>query len=318
MSETKTVTFAVGGLHCGSCEAVVKRAVGKLAGVQDISFSGEHVTVHFAPEQLTAEQIARTIAQKGYRATAPGLDIRPAGPGVRGGLRALWKEQAFQAERQMIQHGAIAFIILAFLQSFILRGLFPAAAGGIWPLSLYLILTVAAVGAALWHFFSFRKQVSCMTGMMVGMTMGMVAGFLAGAIVAAANGILIGSVYGVLAGMLVGAWAGRCCGVMGLMEGMMAGLMSGVMGGMIPLMFLSENVFLFYPVLAGACILILGGLTYHLSWENREYEKAHGSPVERKPLSFLAYLAVCFIIIFLTTALMVWGPQSPLGVPGAG
>ncbi|MBI4021359.1 MAG: cation transporter [Candidatus Aenigmarchaeota archaeon] len=310
MSEIATI--AVSGLHCGSCEVVVRRALAKVPGVEKVSFTADTVTVDYQPGQATLETIARTIAAKGYRATAPGIDARPQRKGLAASFSGAFKDPALEAERETFQTGFITVIILMAAQAFILRGLFPAAGASASILTGYLIIAVAAVGASLWHLTSFRRQLSGMTGMMIGMTIGMVAGFLTGAVVGASNGIFIGTVYGVVAGMLVGSLAGKCCGIMGIMEGMMAGLMSGVMGGMVPLMFLSENVFLFLPILTGACLLILGGLAIHISWENKEYEKAHGKPVERRPFGFISFFSLCFIVIFLTTVLMVIGPKSAL------
>lgn len=318
MMDERTATLSVSGLHCGACEAVIRRALSKLPGISRVSFTADSVSVDYQPGQSSPEAIGRAISEKGYRVQGPGVSFSPPRTPLSQSLRSLATDPGLAQERETLLTAGIALVLLVAAQHFILRGLFPGSPGGFWPLSIYLILTVVLVGAALRHFLSFRRQASGMTGMMVGMTIGMVSGFLAGAVMTVSNGIFIGSVYGMGAGMLVGSLAGRCCGIMGIMEGMMAGIMSGVMGGMVPLMFLSDNIFNFLPVLTGSLLLVLVGLTYHLAWENREYLKAHGAPVQASPVRFLSFLSACFIVTFLTTALMVFGPKSALVGIGIG
>ncbi len=310
-----TANFSVSGMHCGSCGITIKRALTKMAGVRsvDIGEGAEQVSVVYDAAETNPEALAHAIAAKGYGVSAPGIYAKPPRVPLAQRARAFISEPAFASERAAVETGLFSLILLSVINLFLFQALFPL--GVLAILTLYLIITVSAVGATLWHFFSFRRQVPCMSGMMAGMVIGMIAGFLTGVIVTAANGIFIGTVYGMAAGMLIGALAGRCCGIMGLLEGMMAGLMSGVMGGMVPLMFLSENVLLFLPILTGACVLILLGLGYSTSWEVREYEKAQG-PIPRKPFGFVPFISLAFLIIFSTTALMAWGPKGALTLVG--
>ena len=64
-----TLTLHVTGMTCGGCENAVKRAVGKLPGVAEVSASHEQqrVTVAYDAAQVTPEAIAAKINALGYR-----------------------------------------------------------------------------------------------------------------------------------------------------------------------------------------------------------------------------------------------------------
>ncbi len=149
------------------------------------------------------------------------------------------------------------------------------------------------------------KEMACMSGMMVGMTTGMIAGFLSGFYVASTNGMFIGSIFGMAVGITLGIWNGKCCGVMGLMEGIMAGFMGGLMGAMTAIMLLNDHLkaisVIVYVILAG----IILGLNYMVYFEMRENER------QRKEDHFFTFF-ITFILIALTTWLIVFGPRSGL------
>jgi periplasmic mercuric ion binding protein len=70
----RTCTLKVTGMTCAGCEAAVKLAAKRIAGVKTAKASYAHGTaeVTFDPAKTTAEVIARTIAQKtGYRVEVP-------------------------------------------------------------------------------------------------------------------------------------------------------------------------------------------------------------------------------------------------------
>ena len=65
----KTVEFRVTGMTCGGCENAVKRAVGRMQGVADVTASHleQRVTVVFDPSTVTADGITQRIEGAGYR-----------------------------------------------------------------------------------------------------------------------------------------------------------------------------------------------------------------------------------------------------------
>ena len=63
------LTLTVTGMTCGGCENAVKRAVGKMPGVAEVSASHQEqrVTVSYDAAQVTPEAIAAKINALGYR-----------------------------------------------------------------------------------------------------------------------------------------------------------------------------------------------------------------------------------------------------------
>lgn len=149
------------------------------------------------------------------------------------------------------------------------------------------------------------KKFTCMSGMMIGMTAGMVAGFVAGFYIGATNGMFWGSLFGVLVGSFLGVWLGSCCGVMGFMEGIMAGFMGGLMGAMTAVMMINDTM-------QGATILmfvftttIMFGLNYMIYTEAKHAPRVHTED------NFIVAV-ITFVLISVTTWLMLYGPRSVL------
>ena len=69
-AETVTKVFDVEGMTCGGCEVAVKRAVGKLEGVNSVKASHEdgRAEVTYDPGKVTIEQIVEAIEKLGYQA----------------------------------------------------------------------------------------------------------------------------------------------------------------------------------------------------------------------------------------------------------
>jgi copper chaperone CopZ len=64
----ETLQLTVNGMTCGGCENAVRRAVGKLDGVETVS-ADHHaglVGVHFDPERVTPAAIKEEIEALGY------------------------------------------------------------------------------------------------------------------------------------------------------------------------------------------------------------------------------------------------------------
>jgi len=146
-------------------------------------------------------------------------------------------------------------------------------------------------------------EMACMSGMMVGMTTGMITGFLPGFFVASTNGMFIGSVFGIVIGITFGVWSGKCCGVMGFMEGIMAGFMGGLMGAMTAFMLFNDNLKPATIIVFLVSAIILFALNYmiykEMKTEGRKRKEGH-----------LFYVSLTFVLIVITSWLMVWGPRS--------
>lgn len=64
--ETKTLN--VEGMSCSHCENAVKKSVGALNGVSNVSVDlrGKKVTVEYDPDKVTIEHVKVTIEDQGY------------------------------------------------------------------------------------------------------------------------------------------------------------------------------------------------------------------------------------------------------------
>jgi heme/copper-type cytochrome/quinol oxidase subunit 4 len=149
------------------------------------------------------------------------------------------------------------------------------------------------------------KQFVCMSGMMIGMTIGMIAGFMSGYFIGATNGMFFGSVFGMIVGSFLGAWMGSCCGIMGVIEGIMAGFMGGLMGAMTSVMLLNDHLKLATIITTIFTAIISICLNYMIFFEMKENER-------QKEEDHLMTIMITFILIIVTTWLMVFGPRSAL------
>jgi len=67
MANKKTV-YQVKGMHCKSCEMLIKDGVGELGGVKkiDVSLAKNTVTVEYDEKSTTTKKIADAIIAEGY------------------------------------------------------------------------------------------------------------------------------------------------------------------------------------------------------------------------------------------------------------
>ncbi|MDO8459761.1 MAG: hypothetical protein Q7S74_01500 [Nanoarchaeota archaeon] len=149
------------------------------------------------------------------------------------------------------------------------------------------------------------KKMACMSGMMTGMTIGMISGFLPGFYIASTNGMFVGSVFGMLVGITLGMWNGKCCGVMGFMEGTMAGFMGGLMGAMTAFMLLNDHLFTASIIVFVVSAIIMIGLNYMIYIETKETER-------QRREDNLFTIILTFVLIMVTTWLMILGPRSAI------
>ncbi|MBL4619752.1 MAG: heavy-metal-associated domain-containing protein [Marinicaulis sp.] len=68
--EESTQLFAIEKMTCATCPITVKKAMGKVDGVQsvDVDFEAKTATVVFDPSKTTPEQIADASTNAGYPA----------------------------------------------------------------------------------------------------------------------------------------------------------------------------------------------------------------------------------------------------------
>jgi len=238
--------------------------------------------------------------------------------------------KSFNAERQMLQVGAIAFVIIVATMAALYFGYFktiPNFAAKYGMYMIYAAISVTVIGIGVWHIKAYRHTFNCSMGMMVGMTIGMMAGFLLGAIVGATNGMFMGSVFGMFTGMFIGAWSARTCGIMSIMEGLMAGLMGGLMGAMTTVMMLNDNLMIFMPLLVGSIAVIMGGMSVMIYKEQSSlrsrrpegssqiYKESvdHRNTIPKNDIyDKLAFISLLFMLAMLTVLIMVYGPKSAL------
>lgn len=72
-SVLRTVTMAVAGMTCGSCQRHVQKALAELAGVRtaEVDRGRGQAIVVYDPSFVSPEDMARAIEAEGYDATAP-------------------------------------------------------------------------------------------------------------------------------------------------------------------------------------------------------------------------------------------------------
>ena len=310
-------TYYVKGFECESCARVISRVVSSFPGAsltEANQYTGA-ITIECEPED--EKQIIQAVREKGYSLSTQPLQTdysaekSPLENGKNYVLGLFEGKHGFQVEQSLLQATLLSFLLTIgaeVLASIILN----------IPLENYkwlFALSAVAVSAnafAVWHSIAYRKEFTCMNGMMVGMALGMMTGFMVGAVVAASSGMFVGSVVGMLFGMAIGAYTGYCCGIMGVLEGLMAGLMSGIMGAMTTIMLLNDHVIAFLFILFAACTVVLAGLSYMI------WKEAGGREGKAKLPSGLNIVAANVAIGLILVLIMVYAPKGPLAWVGFG
>jgi cation transport ATPase len=317
-----TEEIIIKGMHCDACERTITRVLGKEGvTVEQISHNTGKARITYG--SIDEETIARALQSRGYKlgtssAEATYEDEYAEEDDARGGSTAVTpirvrktehaaERAAWAAEKRIISDGFLTLGILLLVQTALTLGIYSTFSGykpKFFMLFLYLPVAIVVNIVALWHQRAYRKDVSCMTGMMVGMTIGMTTGFMIGALLGLTNGMFLGSVFGTIAGIIAGVYAGKCCGIMGTMEGMMAGLMAGTMGAMLTYMMIQDHAEWFIPFLYLVCIAILAGM---MKMTVNEHE---GSDVELKPWPLSNVIAVSFIVMLAISAFILIAPKG--------
>jgi copper chaperone CopZ len=68
----QTMSFDIRGMNCGGCTASVQHAIGRLAGVVDVTVTLRPgvATVRLHPDRVKPEQIVQAVAKRGFASHA--------------------------------------------------------------------------------------------------------------------------------------------------------------------------------------------------------------------------------------------------------
>ncbi len=79
----KRAQFALYGMHCSSCAAIIERAINKVEGIKEahVNFAAEKASVVYDEARVTSNKIVEAIQKAGYRASS--VDQNDAGFEVR-------------------------------------------------------------------------------------------------------------------------------------------------------------------------------------------------------------------------------------------
>lgn len=61
-------TFKVSGMHCASCEKILKMEIGELAGVKAVKADAVKGIVEVEGDKFDPAAVKKTITQNGYKA----------------------------------------------------------------------------------------------------------------------------------------------------------------------------------------------------------------------------------------------------------
>lgn len=295
-------------IECESCVKLLDKKFKGVGGIHEFTVNSDSVDIGYDENMLKAEDLVTAVEDLGFRAS-----VRPF---ERKSFSERWRDfrenrHKYEMPIKASRFAIAAFLVIVFLQALAYIGFLKAIPNFIglygWWL-LYLDLSVAALGASIWYLASHKGTVTCMTGMMIGMTVGMQTGMMLGAVMGGVNGFFIGAVIGMTLAVIAGTITGAVCGIMGAVQGMMTGIMAGTMGAMITVMMFSDHILAFMPYYMAINIVVLAGLVYLFFEEVVEGKKA----VKKQPIGLPTFLSVCIILTTALSAIMIYGPKSPL------
>jgi copper chaperone CopZ len=298
----------ISGMHCSSCGTLIGKEIERIGG-KNISADAGLGTLEFDAEAVALEKLPAAVEAAGYSIVSahkasekPGCcKGQSSAQTFRGGISEFISSRSDVLSAWLLSVAA-TFAISAFAYVVIFKSS-PAFGAATLPLLALSGISVSAIAAAGWHLSSYKRQLSCMFGMMEGMTYGMMSGFMAGAILGASSGMFWGTVFGMLIGVGAGIWAGRRSGVMGVMEGVMAGIMSGSMGAMYSVMMFGSPLIYAIGLLVALCLVVLGGLLYMEAKELGHHGKADTRTI----------VSASVLMFFLLAIIVIYGPKiSPV------
>jgi cation transport ATPase len=301
------VKLYVPDIECDSCIKLIEKKFKHLQGIESTKFGSDFVIVQFDTSLINLNNIKSAIKNLGYRCSENPFDRKNLKERVK---HFKENKKKYSVEINAFKYAIYLFLILAGIELVAYLGFLKSIPlpNNFWIWVIYLNISVATLGAAIWHFLTYNEKITCMLGMMVAMTLGMQSGMMIGIIIGATNGFFIGSMVGMLLGVALGGFAGKCCGIMGVIEGMMAGLMGGTMGPMIAIMMISDNLMIFMPFYMAINVAILLGFSYMLFEEIVEGKEE----VKRRKIDFSTLASFSLIVTFILIVIILYGPKSAL------
>lgn len=313
-------TYYTRNFECESCAKIISKVVARFPGASLVETDLSTGKIVFESEEADEQGIVKEVGEKGFVLSKTPIERNAAFDNAAnaekaGAFQIGWQfiksvltgSSGFQVERMLLEAALITLVLVAglgMLASYALPSLDGGSGKFIWLMPL-IAVAVGVNSYVFWHSRVYRREFTCMSGMMIGMTIGMISGFMIGALVAASSGMFAGSVIGMAVGMLVGAYCGYCCGIMGTLEGLMAGVMGGIMGAMTTIMMLNDHLLEFLYILFAACALVMGGLSYMI------YKEAGSTPGTSVPPVW-RIIAANVIAAVIIIAIMVVSPKGPL------
>ena len=302
------------GMHCDSCGKIIERTVLKYEGACIREFDTVNNRILLACSSAgQLGEIRGALRAKGYQTLLPGEEAQEgfeAGSIHRGldFIRSVMSgRDGFETENRLVKYSVSALVIVLAAQALLYAAVFSRIPGFLtayWSVTLLTAVSVVALLFAYCHAYAFRKNISCMCGMMTGMTFGMAGGFLIGAFAGATNGMFVGSLVGMAIGIGFGYFTGRYCGVMGVMEGIMGGLMAGTMGAMLSVMMVFDHLIPFLFILTGIEAVILVAFSYMLY-------KEHGNmTADMVKLDGISFIILALAIDLALTVIFIYGPKA--------
>ena len=293
-------------IECDSCIRVLDKRFKGIQGIEDFEIKEEYLLIEYDESLVKIDNIMSVIKNAGFRASTEPFERKS----FKERLRHFKENKShYLIESTAIKYAFWIFIMLTVVETIAYFGILKTIPNFINNYAIWFFhtnLTVASVGGAMWHLYSYKIKVTCMMGMMIGMTIGMQTGMLIGAILGATNGFFIGALVGMLISVTVGAITGKCCGIMGIMEGMMAGVMGGTMGPMITVMMFTDHLHWLMPFYIIINLIITWGLIY-LVFE----ESVEGKKHEKQPVDFSLFASICFLVTTILVLIMLYGPKNP-------
>jgi len=294
-------------IECDSCTRLLQKKFKDMEGIEDFTSEKDGIEFNHSHE-LKIESIIEAINELGFRAS-----LRPF---ERKNFKERWRDfkehrSKYSMMTRAVNYMFLSLLILLAIESIAYFGFLrfiPEFLLKYGPWILYLDISIATLGASLWYMYSYKTNVTCMTGMMIGMTVGMQVGMMIGIIFGAVNGFFIGSMVGMIIGTIAGAIAGANCGIMGSLQGMMAGVMGGTMGPMIGLMMFTDHIKVFMPFYMLFNILILAGFVYMYYEEVVENRK----DVVKRHIDFATFASITVIVTAILFVIMAYGSKSIL------
>lgn len=313
-------TYYVDGMECESCAKVISNVVSAFPGSALMNADAKEGRIVLECPEGTQDDILKAVKEKGYFLSATPFErkvhdsieggvFERAGAYVRGVVNG---REGYSLERELLENSLASFILILVLElffSFMLSPTYPNLLADYKAIFVLLAFTVSMNSYSVWHSIAYRKEFTCMSGMMVGMTLGMMSGFMVGVLIGATNGMFAGSVVGMVVGMIVGAYCGKCCGIMGILEGLMAGIMSGIMGAMTSVMLFSDHLVEFLFLLFAACGIVLAGLSYMIFKEagSRREESVGPSRIDFIALNIIVSVILFMVIVLAPKGRLVLG-----------